>query len=226
MAAVLCLDFDGTVVKQDIASRILERFADAAWQDLREQRQEGRLTPEQFNAAALDLVDAEAADMAELAVEVAEPRDGLLELLDWTHWNGWMSAILSTGWDLYIDPILDKLGVDRVTRHCGRARFNYRWRLRYLSPRGIEVVDGFALSYVAAYRDQGDFVCYVGSGLDGAEAARLADAVFARDELQATLHESERPLHTFNTFHDVTAILERDAERWLESFSSTTAAEG
>jgi 2-hydroxy-3-keto-5-methylthiopentenyl-1-phosphate phosphatase len=225
MAAVLCIDFDDTVVEQDIAAQILERFAASGWRTLRADMAAGRLSLEQYSAAALDMVEAEAGELVAFALSEARPRPGFLELLDWAHWNDWLPVVLSNGWDLYIDPILDQMGVTRVVRHCGRARFTYRWRLRYLSPRGIEVADGFKLSYVASYRDQGDFVAYVGDGRSDVAPARISQAVFARDLLLETLADEHPQLHRFETFHDVVAILDRDASTWLKSFSSTTAAE-
>ncbi|MDZ7729364.1 MAG: HAD-IB family phosphatase [Dehalococcoidia bacterium] len=160
MAPILCIDFDDTIVEQDIASQLLERFADASWTGLRERRRSGELTLEEYSAAAIDLVQAQEEELIAHAMEIARPRAGFMELLDWAHWNDWQSAVVSNGWDLYIDPILKGLGADRIARHCGRARFGYRWRVRYYSPRGVELIDSFKTSYVASYRDQGDFVAY------------------------------------------------------------------
>lgn len=224
MASVLCIDFDDTLVDRDIALAILERFAHSSWRDLHVQRRAGQLTLEQYSAAALDLVEADTGEIVEFALSVATPRAGLLELLDWTLWNDWSPVILSNGWDIYINPILERMGVDRVVRHCGRARFNYRWQLRYLSPRGIELADSFKLSYVAAYREQSDFVAYVGDGPSDIAPARLSQAVFARDALLDALDGTHSCVHPFETFHDITTILDRDADTWLASFSSSTAA--
>ena len=59
-----------------------------------------------------------------------------------------------------------------MTRHCGRTRQVYRWRLTYASPRGVELEEGFLLSYAAALRDAGDLVVYVGErSAEGRQAA-------------------------------------------------------
>jgi len=225
MARMLCIDFDDTVVLDDVAGQILERFAAKAWKDLRTRRRAGELTLEEYSAAALDLVDADNEEIAAFALSVAKPRDGFLELLDWAHWNDWQAAIVSNGWDIYIDPILDTLGIDRVVRHCGRARRGYRWRLQYLSPRGVQVVDGFKASYVASYKAQGDFVAYIGDGPSDVEPATLSDAVFARAELLEQMQTTHPRVRPFETFHDVRGVLAAESDAWLESFFSTTAAE-
>lgn len=225
MANVICIDFDDTIVERDIAAQLLERFAHSSWRELRERRRETGMSLEQYSKAALDLVDASREELVAYALDIARPRAGFLELLDWCHWNDWQAAVVSNGWDVYIDAVLDQMGVDRVLRHCGRARFTYRWRLRYLSPRGVELDDGFKVSYVSSYREHGDFVAFVGDGPSDVAPARLAHAVFARDTLWETLSRAIDRIHPFETFHDVVTILERDANAWLASFSSTTAAE-
>ena len=205
--------------------QILERFANPEWRVVEERYRRGEMSVEQHNAAALDLVEATEDEVREYVLEVATPRAGMLELADWAHWNGWLVAVVSNGLDLYVDAVLDSLGLDRVVRHAGRARKDYRWRVRYLSPRGIELQSGFKVSYAAAFKGAGDFVVYVGDGQSDVEAARLAAAVFARDTLWEQLKESHPRIYAFETFHDVTAVLNAEAETWLASFSSTTAAE-
>jgi 2-hydroxy-3-keto-5-methylthiopentenyl-1-phosphate phosphatase len=138
----------------------------------------------------------------------------LLELVDWANWNDWHVAVVSNGWDLYINPILDSLGGDRLPRHCGRARFNYRWRLQYLSPRGIELTDGFKLSYASAFREAGDTLIWIGDGRSDAPSAGVSDAVFARSVLLDDLRGTRERVFPFETFHDVVVVLEREAADW------------
>lgn len=222
MAAVICLEFDDTVVMDNLARLIFTRFAAPAWTDVQEEYRAGRLTIEQFHAAAFDLVDATGDEIRSFVRDRARVREGFLDLIDWAHWNGWLVAIVSTGFDLYVNTVLDDLGLDRVARHCGRTRFDYRWRVRYLSPRGIDVVDGFALSYVAAFRDAGDFVAYAGAHRSGLEAARLADAVFARGELLRLLGDQHERLTPFETFFDVVSVLDSKASGWLAAHAEQT----
>jgi 2,3-diketo-5-methylthio-1-phosphopentane phosphatase len=218
MAAVICLDFDDTVVLDNTANQIFERFAVPTWRDLHTDYHAGRLTVEQYNAAALDLVEASEDELRTFVRGVARPRAGLMELADWAHWHDWLVVVVSNGFDLYVDTVLDDLGLDRIARHAGRARFDYRWRVRYLSPRGVEVEDGFKLSYAAAFRGAGDFVVYVGDGASDLEAARLAAAVFARSTLWERLKDGHPRIYAFETFYDVVAVLDREAESWLASF--------
>jgi 2-hydroxy-3-keto-5-methylthiopentenyl-1-phosphate phosphatase len=210
----ICIDFDDTIVDRDIAAQLLEQFAHSSWRELRDRFGRRELTLEQYSAAAIDLVDATHEELVAFAMDIATPRPGLLELGDWAQWNGWHIAVVSSGWDLYINPILDAIGAERMPRHCGRARFTYRWRLQYLSPRGIELTDGFKLSYAGAYREAGDALVWIGDGRSDAPAAALSDAVFARSVLLDELTGTREQVFPFETFHDVVEVLEREAEGW------------
>jgi HAD superfamily phosphoserine phosphatase-like hydrolase len=214
VANILCFDFDDTMVLDNTTRQLFERFAPPEWRDLEARYHAGECSVEQFNAAALDLVEAPREELEEYARSVARPRDGLLELCDWAHWNDWLTVVVSSGFDLYIDPILDALGLDRVARHAGRARFAYRWRATYYSPRGIELQEGFKLSYAHAFRQAGDFVAYLGDGASDVAAAGLAPVVFARSTLLETLEGARDQVFAFETFDDVRAVLEREAALW------------
>ncbi len=225
MAAVLCLDFDDTLVLDNTMRQVMEKFAPPEWRELEADYHAGNLSVEQYNAAALDLVEAPREAIEAYVASVARPRPGAVELLDWATWHGWQPIVVSNGYDLYIDPVLANMGFDRVIRHAGRAASGYRWRVRYFSPRGIEVQERFKVAYASAFQQAGDFVAYVGDGASDVGAARLAQAVFLRDTLWERLSADHPRIYPFETLHDVVAVLDKEAEAWLASFSSTTAAE-
>lgn len=224
MANVICLDFDDTIVLDNTARQLFERFATPGWRDAEGAYHAGKVSVEQFNIAALDLVEASLEEMQAHVAEVARVRDGFLELTDWAHWHGWQPIVVSNGFGFYVDVVLDALGLDRVARHAGRARFEYRWRATYLSPRGVELQEGFKLSYAAAFKGAGDFVVYVGDGASDVGSAKLAAVVFARDTLLERLSGVHPHVYPFETFTDIVTVMEREAEAWLASFSSTIAA--
>ena len=207
MANILCLDFDDTIVLDNTARQLFERFAAPEWREHEARYQAGKLSVEQFNAAALDLVEAEPEALKEFVLSVARLREGFLELLDWAQWNDWLPMVVSNGFDIYVNPVLDSLGIDRVTRHAGRARFDYRWRVTYFSPRGVEIQDGFKLAYASSLKNTGDSVTYIGDGESDVAAAMLAARVFARSTLLERLDGVHPNVTPFETFHDVVAAL-------------------
>jgi 2-hydroxy-3-keto-5-methylthiopentenyl-1-phosphate phosphatase len=220
VARVLCLDFDDTISVENTARQIFERFAAPAWREDEARYRRGELSVEQFNAAALDRIEPEVSreEIEAFVMDAVEVREGFLELCDWCTWNSWLPVVVSNGFDLYVDAVLDGLGLDRVVRHAGRTQRGYRWRVRYLSPRGIELQRGFKLSYAQAFRGAGDFVAYAGDGASDVEAAELAAAVFARSTLLERVEGTRERVFPFETFDDVRAVLEASAEGWLAPF--------
>ncbi len=214
---MLCFDFDDTIVLDNTARQLFERFAANGWREAEAAYHAGRLSVEQFNAAALDLIDTPLDEMRTYVRDVARVRQGFLELLDWAHWHDWQAMVVSNGFDFYVDEVLNGLGLDRVVRHAGRTRRDYRWRVTYYSPRGIEVQERFKVSYAAALANAGDFVAYVGDGASDVEAARLAGAVFARSTLLEALDGKRERVFAFETFDDVRVVLERESGAWLSA---------
>ena len=219
MANILCLDFDDTIVLENTARLVFERFAAPEWREREAEYKAGRLTVEQFNAAALRTVTATREELREFSASAVTLRPGFVELLDWAHWNAWSPVVVSNGFDFYVDAVLDKAGIERVARHAARTRFDYRWLATYLSPRGVELEDSFKVSYAAAFQGMADFVIYVGDGRSDIEAANLAQVVFARDTLLANLSGRHPRVFAFETFHEVIAVLDRESAGWLKAFA-------
>ncbi len=215
MARVLCLDFDETIVEGDVTRALLERFAGREWHDLEAAHARGEMSVEEFHVAAFALVAAAREELSDFAREAAQPRAGVRELVDWCAGHGWMPVVVSNGFDLAVNAAMDAIGLDRVARHAGRTRFAYRWRVSYESPRGVEVRDGFQLSYVSAFRSAGDVVAIVGAACTSMDACRAADGVFARDGLFAKLDRSRPELFRWETFRDLVTVLSAQPAGWL-----------
>lgn len=204
----MCIDFDDTIVLDNTARQVFERFAAPEWLAFQDDYRAGRISVEEFNAAALATVEVTRDELVAFVRSVARVRPGFPEFIAWALGAGWLPVVLSNGFDFYVDTVLDDLGIDRVVRHCGRTRHDYRWSVRYTGPRGVDLRDGFKLAYVHAFRAAGDSVAYVGDGASDIPAARLADLVVARSTLLESLRSENRPVSPFETFDEVRVALE------------------
>ena len=155
MASVLWLDFEGVVVEAGLTDAIIGEYGPGA--DAGANTSEGEL------AAAIAQFEAPREEVESRVRELARLRPGFEELIGWAQWHGWLPIVVSSAPDVCVETVLEDPGFDRVTRHCGRTRQVYRWRLTYASPRGVELEEGFLLSYAAALRDAGDLVVHVGA---------------------------------------------------------------
>lgn len=216
MARVVCVDYEGALVRRDIPVALFERFASPEWRDAYEEFRRGKRARESYLAEALRFVDAPREEVVAYALELAELEPGLPELYDWAQWNDWTLVVLADGFDFYVEPSLDALRLPRLARACARTTPRYRWRAQYLSPRGIALGSHFKLAYVQAYRGVGDFVVYIG-GNAAPEAAGAADHCLVRDKTGAG---------QFASLRDVIGVLEREGEQWWQSWCSSIAAGG
>jgi len=194
----------------DTTSEVLARFAGGDMERLREMRARGEMTVEQFNAAALRTVEATREELSAFVASLASAREGFAGVVDRARWSGWAPIVVSTAFDFAVAAVLDGQGLDRLARHTGRTSREYRWRVRYLSPRGVDLEDGFVLSYLAALCAAGDTVVYVGSDGETAAAAKLASMVIAGVELFARLDGVHGRLHRFEGFEAAWRTIERE----------------
>lgn len=215
MASVLWLDFEGVVVEAGLTDAIVAEFAVSP-------PASGTDGSEASLAAAIAEFEAPRAEVEARVRELARPRPEFEELIGRAQWRGWLPIVVSTAPDVCVETVLEDPGFDRVARHCGRTRQVYRWRLTYASPRGVELEDGFLLSYAAALRDAGDLVVHVGEQAAGAEAARLAHARCAGGALREALGEGERT-YALGTLAEVGDLLEREGEAWRAAFATGSA---
>ena len=214
MASVLWLDFEGVVVEAGLTDAIIAEFGTHPPAD-------SAAGPERSLAAAIGTFEAPREEVESRVRELAQLRPGFEELVGWAQWHGWLPIVISTAPDVCVETVLEDPGFDRVTRHCGRTRQVYRWRLTYASPRGVELEEGFLLSYAAALRDAGDLVVYVGEQVGGEQAAGMAFASCTSGALREVLGEGERA-HGFTTLDDVREVLEQEGEAWKTAFASGT----
>lgn len=212
MASVLWLDFEGVVVEAGLTDAIIAEFGESA-------ATAGADGSERSLAAAFAAFEAPREEVESRVRDLARLRPGVEELVGWAQWHGWLPIVISTAPDVCVETVLEDPGFDRVTRHCGRTRQVYRWRLTYASPRGVELEEGFLLSYAAALRDAGDLVVYVGEQAGGEQAAGMAFASCTGGQLREALGEGERT-HGFAGLDEVREVLEQEGEAWKAAFTS------
>ena len=74
VAGILCFDFDDTVILENSTRLIFEKFATGHWRALEAEYHAGKMTVEQFNIAAFDLVEASEDDLIGPADRLDYPR--------------------------------------------------------------------------------------------------------------------------------------------------------
>jgi len=215
----IILDFDGTITERDIGDKVVQRFAEAGWEEGVE-----RLTRGEWSIGKLQQWEAKrlpadrVAEMEAYALEIARIRPGLRELLDFADRNGICVEVASAGFDFYVRAILERDGFGDLKTVVPRVVFGggpgagRRPRLEF--PPGVATCDRVGLckcERVWRLQREGRRVFFVGDGMSDYCVAEQADLVFARGSLARYCDERRIPHVAYEDFTQVLAEVRRQA---------------
>ena len=216
MLLVQC-DFDDTVAVGNVSAAIRQAFALDEWRRVEEEYMAGGHTVEENNIRQFALVRASEQEIRDFVHTSAVVRDGFQGFVDYCHQEGIRLSIVSSGLDLYIKPVMRRVGLDHVEVHSGTATVTQSGvRVEYTGPSGALITQGFKESFVRHYKSGGYTVVYIGDGLSDIAPAAGADYVIARSTLEQHLRASGIQCYGFHTFDDVVGHLQ-DIQRAAQS---------
>jgi len=203
MMIIQC-DFDGTIIRNNLAILLRERFATGEWQKIESDYLRGQLTVEESNKRQFALIKEPKARLQEFVRRNAALRAGFLEFVAYHRATGIELVIVSSGLDFYIEAALEKIGVPELELHCGQTSFGEDGiTISYLDPEGKTIEEGFKKRHLSWLKRRGGSVIYIGDGLSDLDAARAADQVFATSHLHTLLSNASITHYTFSNFHDI-----------------------
>lgn len=209
MPTLIQCDFDGTVTENDVSFLLLDAFANGDWRQWLKQYREGKINVGRFNTEAFAMVKADRQSLVDVVQRQAKVRPGFHELVNYCHRRGFRFVIVSNGLDFYIDVILNSLRVKDTEVFAAQTQFSAESiKVKYVGPDGSQLHDAFKESYARLFQEKGYRVIYVGNGFSDMPPAKLADWIFARDELLSLCREANLNHTPFNDFNDVVRGLE------------------
>ncbi len=184
------VDFDGTITQTDVVDRVLERFADKAWQEVEAEWQSGKIgsrecldrqvaflktTPEALEAFCADVkIDAHFIDFLKSARELGVP-----------------VAVVSDGFENVIHPVLKRVlapypellkalpvYANRIEWAHGRPKASFFSAA--VCAHGCANCKPEAIRKTAATDDR---IVFIGDGLSDRYAAKRSDLTFAKGKL-------------------------------------------
>ena len=208
MYTVQC-DFDDTITDSNVAEVLKRAFASEQWHRIEAQYSVGQFNVEESNRRQFALVRASKRRIQQYVGRTIVVRPGFRQFVDYCRGAGLGFAIVSSGLDLYIEPVLRKLGLLDLERYSGRGRVtDHGIVVDYIDPWGIELKEGFKLACLGYLRQRGRPIIYIGDGLSDIAAAMKADYVIARDSLDEHFRSRSLSHFTFDNFYDVRQIVE------------------
>ena len=203
MLMVQC-DFDDTITVGNVSVAIRDAFGTDDWSKMEEEYLSGVYSVEESNIRQYALIKAGKREIEEFVLGGVVVRYAFDEFVDYCQGEGIRLAVVSSGLDLYIRPIMDQLGFDHLEVYSGKAEVTPNGiEVSYTDNSGAAITRGFKESYVRHFRSEGHTVVYIGDGLSDRVPAEEADFVIARSGLEEYLRDSRLPHFSFATFTDV-----------------------
>ena len=219
MYTIQC-DFDDTITVNNVSEELRKTYASEEWHGLEEGYKAGQFSVEESNRRQFALIQATEEQMEQHVIRTTIPRPGFSAFVKYCQGEGIQVAVVSSGVDLYIDPILRDLGLGDLERYSGTGRVSdHGVTVRYADPFEAPLEEGFKLVHLLFLKQRQRPVIYIGDGASDVAPAAMADFVIARSTLAEFCRFRSIPHFRFHDFHDVLRIVKYR----IVGASSTTA---
>ena len=211
----MVFDFDATVTDVDVFDSLFAEFADPAWLVAHRAYHENECGLEEAYHRMIAHFRGSRQDVTKFLDTRIGLRPGFKELMAYLEEEGIKTLIVSNGFDLYINDLLDRWEIDRrqleIICHHARIegeRFVPEFR-RHADLKHAHCLIGKA-EIITRLRMEGYFVAFCGDGYSDTPAARVADLVFARGHLARFCRAEKIAFHRFDNFISVLRRLRRE----------------
>lgn len=205
---VFC-DFDGTISVVDTTDRVLNELAAPQWEALEADWLAGRIDAATCMRGQIALIEGSDAEL-DAVLDAVDLDPGFPAFAAWCLDHDVPLTIVSDGVDYFIRRILARHGLEdlpivsnRLAGEAGARALKQPYRRE-----GCAAGSGVCKCEVAAagHRPSTTMV-YIGDGRSDFCVSHRADILFAKDALADYAAQRGEAHHTFDTFHDITAVL-------------------
>ena len=200
----LVIDFDGTITENDLLDDIARLFGDAAvYQEVEEGLDAGTMPLREVITREYAAVTAPLGETVAWMLERVRVRPGFADLVHDAQRAGWAVHVVSSGFEEFIEPVLEREGVDVEVHANGVDARPDGWVVDWRYPESCDHC------HESCKRDllPPGFVVYIGDGYSDRCAALAADRVFATRALATYLAEHGADHERFDDFRDVRKVL-------------------
>jgi 2,3-diketo-5-methylthio-1-phosphopentane phosphatase len=204
---IVFTDFDGTVTRNDIGDSFLRHFGDAdRCINYYKEYLDGRLGAQECWQREFETVPSLRREELEQFVALQELDPGFRMFADFCHDRAIPVAIVSDGYDSYIESVLRREGLTHIPFFSNHMIFEADGRITPEFPYTDEECRDCAnckRNHVLTRSSDEQIIVYIGDGYSDQCPARYADIVFAKRALLAYCERENVTYHRFDTFTDV-----------------------
>jgi 2-hydroxy-3-keto-5-methylthiopentenyl-1-phosphate phosphatase len=206
----LVIDFDGTICPQDVSEELFEAFAPKEWWAIDLEFQRGEIGARECLVRQAALLRIGRSELIDYAVRRFELEPSFAPFVAWARRSGMEVTIASDGLGFYIEPMLQRAGVEGV-RVLSNEASDGDGGIRLLFPNAHPVCVGCGtckMNVVLRQRERVGPVAFVGEGHTDRYGALYSDVVFAKKHLVDICRADGVPFLPWETFDDVRSALE------------------
>ncbi len=164
IVGAVVVDFDGTIVDQDVSEQILAAFAPPEWWEIDLQFQRGEIGSRECLVRQGSLLTQPQADLLRYALEHHRVDPTFRGFVDWAREAGILVAVASDGFGFYVEPMLREAGVEGVEVFTNATRFGGNPSFAFPFGHPICVGCGVCkMNVVLRYRKEFGSVAFVGA---------------------------------------------------------------
>jgi 2,3-diketo-5-methylthio-1-phosphopentane phosphatase len=201
------IDFDGTITGNDVGYEMFKHFTGGATEPLVELYRRGKINSLQCLTGECEIWNAYPPATGDIEAYLAaqELRVGFGDFVAAMKSKGADLAVLSEGFDFYIDELMSNHGIDGLARIANTAHLEDG----RLTPAFPYFADGCGQCsnckgyHIRRLRPPGNCAIFIGDGHSDFHAAEAADIVFARSFLAESLGESGRRSIPYEDFFEI-----------------------
>jgi 2-hydroxy-3-keto-5-methylthiopentenyl-1-phosphate phosphatase len=202
---LVTLDFDGTIVAEDITDAVIEAFAGAGWEKHEALWQEGLIGSRECLAKQMALIDSPLESVLEYIDRFAIDRT-FTEFLTLLKRFQIPFAVVSDGFGIFAERLLSKAGLKGLPVYANQLK-EERGRLSAIFPHASGgCSSGLCKCKVTEKISGGHPIIHIGDGLSDFCLSRKAAYVFAKGKLADLCKKDGIPYSDFRDFVDVKDI--------------------
>ncbi len=204
MSDVVLCDFDGTISVKDVTDSLLERFAGPDWQGLEEMWEEGLISSAQCMTSQYALIRTCQVKFDEFLDRMKiDPH--FVDFYEHVKDDGYEFAVVSDGFDYYIERILSNHGLSGLTiyaNHLSWQNGEIKTHFPHINDE-CRTCGNCKTSIYRKYKTDGNKVIYVGDGWSDRCIAQQSDVIYAKGKLIKFCHENGISYTPYLTFSDI-----------------------
>ena len=200
MIDTIYCDFDGTITKADSVNKFFEMYAPANWMDSEKLWIEGKISSRENAIIQVGLLKNVSQQQLDDYINSIEIDDYFLDFVEFVKSKNIKLTILSDGFDLFIQKILESYNLDipyyanKLTYINGKFSIEFPYYNRNCNKKA---------GMCKCQKVKENKFCYIGDGTSDLCIASKADVLFATKYLHKYCEKNQIKHYYFETFSSI-----------------------